>query len=485
MHTEGNLIVSNSADNQLTGFLVSSTKSCFFTKRNSEITVREFGEETLADGTVRPAFQGQYINGQIKDNNPPKQVRFHIWAPGRADQNSASTNFKTDTDSVVNGAGPAAYALDPVILQTSDFSVGRTIANPAENRDEFWDDDASLEGKERMRQETSDTTPYVDDFFRADNRYGPKPRYNDALTIPAGLTIGAEIGSVTDLVLDTAPAGGTCEQVGLDGYWERRAACEGMRIVVGQRLELGDPIGWGGPTRNSVTNTFVADAEPLRPWNQCPGNSTGRCNEARQRRSLWDNLAAVQGAVVYHSARPGTGDELEEPIACFSSTVHPGTGATLANSSTFENLVYGVTDAAGVPAFAPRTDGRVYGQTIPVISDFLRGKGTNGWEFEAPTAPIFGNANWLAALNNLATFAGDPNGGAPSFEPVQDNNVHPFPSMAMWGDFSMLRRVMGLMNTVGYAGLSPADKTTLHSAACTVGMLAYNVDYLENLTSMQ
>lgn len=474
MHTEGNLIVGTQSADRFNGYLVSSPKSCFFTKRNSEITVREFGQETLSDGTVRPAFQGQYINGRINTSGTA-QSKFHIWSPGAADDTSASTRFNVNTDSAVNGNPPADYALDPVILQTLDFSVARNVTNPSANRDPFWEGGASLRGKGRMRQELSDTTPYVDDFFRADNRYGPKPRYNDTLTIPAGLGIGAEIGNVDDLVRETPPVDGTCEQVGLDGYWERRALCEGMRVIVGQRLELGDPMGWGGPTKNPANNRFSAAFEPLRPWDTCTANSTGRCNEARQRRSLWDNLAAVQGAVVYHSAS----QDSEEPIACFASAVHPGTATTLANSSTFENLAFGVTNAAGTPAFTPRTDGLVYGQNLPVISDFFRGKGTNGWEFQAPTAAIFGNANWLAALQNLATYAGDPNGGAPSFEPVQDTNVHPFPSMAMWGDFSMLRKVLERLGAVGYGALSPADKTTLHSAACTVGMLAYNVDYLE------
>ena len=86
------------------------------------------------------------------------------------------------------------------------------------------------------------------------------------------------------------------------------------------------------------------------------------------------------------------------------------------------------------------------------------------------------------ALTNLAFFAGDPSGGAPSFAAVQDGFVHPFPYMAMWGDFSVLRRIIapptGSPKT--YANLSPADQSTLHSAACTLGLLGHNLNAIES-----
>jgi hypothetical protein len=93
------------------------------------------------------------------------------------------------------------------------------------------------------------------------------------------------------------------------------------------------------------------------------------------------------------------------------------------------------------------------------------------------------SSNLMTVMRNLAQFAGDPAGGAPSFPPVQERGVvHPHPLMAMWGDFSNLRQVIALLDSgTTYDGLSPADKTTLHTAGCLVGMLAYNVDYLEKL----
>jgi hypothetical protein len=47
----------------------------------------------------------------------------------------------------------------------------------------------------------------------------------------------------------------------------------------------------------------------------------------------------------------------------------------------------------------------------------------------------------------------------------------------MWGDFSMLRRVLAKVDDgTTYDDLSFADKSTLHTAACTVSALAYNVE---------
>ncbi|MEO1620735.1 MAG: hypothetical protein AAFU53_06840, partial [Cyanobacteria bacterium J06632_3] len=196
-------------------------------------------------------------------------------------------------------------------------------------------------------------------------------------------------------------------------------------------------------------------------------------NKQLQRVTLRDNLAAVQGMVVYHYDTSNG----QYPLACIASTSHPGTLQTLRNSRTF-NIDGGLPD-----------------------TDFFNGNGTNGWEFSFPTAfdteSEFGAA--LATtqplgrgLRNLAHFAGDPNGGSPSFTPVQDaetGNVHPFPHQAMWGDFSIIRRIFDdyLDNTAWrsstnppqlasmtarYDALSPADKSSLHSAACTLGLLA-------------
>ena len=78
----------------------------------------------------------------------------------------------------------------------------------------------------------------------------------------------------------------------------------------------------------------------------------------------------------------------------------------------------------------------------------------------------------------MAHFAGDPDG---AFPPKQDNVMHPYPALTMWGNFSNLRRALDLLDSgVDYdTGLSSADKTYIQTASCTVGMLAYEIDTVQ------
>jgi hypothetical protein len=474
MHTEGNLIVGGS--NSFRGFLISSPASCLYTEGNSMTTVADKAPETNRN----IAFQGQIITGTLRDNNYNGVPVFDLF-DGRERPPitaAAQTQMPQSRDSLNPGSrGPADFALDPVRLQTEEVSVGRVVQNPGAARDGAWPNQ-SFFLKRRLVNENQNM-PFVDDTFRADNRYGPKPKYTDQPNGRVPGRIGAPISGRPDLIGNEPGPGQDEESVGLDGYWERRARREGLRLIVGQRLELGDPAGWGGPGGRSASNVSVNN-EPLRPWVACAPNLAGRCNEARQRKTIWDNLAAVQATAIYHG---GNTNDRDFPVACLATTVHPGTAGTLARSSTFKDLGFGVP-----PEFFSAPPG---GNAYPagsIISDFFRGEGSNAWQFETPSRQAFADANspLRATLRNLAQYAGDPLGGAPSFTPVQERgttgtSVHPYPSMAMWGDFSMLRRVIMRMEEEGiaYDALSPADKTTLHTVGCTMGMLAYNVDYLE------
>ena len=334
--------------------------------------------------------------------------------------------------------------------------------------------------------------PFVDDFFRADNRWGPKPRY-DGRTDDFDVTQQPEtIGDPITGAVQTSLAGPD----GFDGYWERQSVTKGMRIIVGQRLELGNANGWnydpsgvaddanvnglGDPLyppkalHADLNNINTADTVRTDLNDDAAAARVGGNHQYLQRRSLRDNLAAVQGMVVYHYEGPGSmADDGTFPAACMALTAHPGTQQSIYNSRTFDAY--------------PSATG-------PVKADFLHGYGTNGWEFQYPSA--FNSASTFEseyeattetplkkALKNLAYFAGDPDGGAPSFKPVPDSSfVHPFPYMAMWGDFSPLRRIVveGDGGTTTYDSLSPADQSTLHSAACTLSLLAYNLDKLDD-----
>ncbi len=452
MHTEGNLMVA-SGNGTFEAYMVSAPASCLYRKDASEVTV---ARAQYSDGGL---FEGQAIGGKIapRANDNQTDSFFHLFttaidAPDREE-------LDRDKDSLVNADDIGNLALDPVQILTRNRSVARGNPDFPTTRTEDWKNEATpFQQKERILLDSRPRfSPALDDSYRADNRYGPVPVYRNNAEIPS---LGADITAALELTRDEPPVGAADSTgLGLDGYWERRARLEGMRLVVGQRLEIGNLAGWGGVDPNGGTIGVSDESEPLRPWSTCTTNNTGRCHEARQRRTLRDNLAAVQATAVYHTS--GGASDGDIPLACVATTVHPGTAKTLRESATFENLDDGTTalNTANVGSL--------------IISNFFWGKGTNGWEYNVPDVT---NSAVVQALNNLAHFAGDPNGGAPSFPPVQDTNVHPYPSMAMWGDFSVLRRILD--GGTAYAALSPADKTAMHTAACTLGMLAYNVQYL-------
>lgn len=485
MHTEGNLIVGN---NRFQGYLVSSPASCLYTPEASEITITDIQADP--DQGI-PAFQGQILSGKINNNAFGDRSVFHLHDTTPVITGDDNVRLDSGRDSVDQGGGnplPTDYALDPIALFTQDISRARGTADPSAFRAADWNDqDKQFVAAGRIYNQQEEA-PFLDDFYRADNRYGPKPRYGGRQILRdigapiTGEAMAADGLSDDELTnIDADPS----INVGLDGYWERRALREGMRLIIGQRLEIGDDAVWGYDINNNGVlddtdgdGNGIADErqfESIYPADQCVGN---RCHETLQRRSLYDNLAAVQSMAIYHSAHAnGAAANGYFPAACYALTAHPGTASTIRTSRTFETVT------AGALAF--------------VKTDFLRGQGTDGWEFDPPAGVTTDAAFATAieddqplgiALRNLAHFSGDPLGGAPSFTPVQDANVHPYPNLTMWGDYSILRRVLAMVDggtaaegnptggTVAYADLSPADKATLHTAACTLGMLAYNVD---------
>ncbi len=468
MHTDGNFGIAD----RLEVFMISSHNSCLYSKESSEITL---GKTDTFEGQ---AYSGSHRKNEIFTGN----INVHLW---KDNDNTVpeDSSFNDKTDSITGPqAIPSAVSMDPLKLFTED--VAAHIVDPGPST---WERDGAWESRkffERGRIYNDVTTkPFVDDFFRADNRWGPKPKYDDNTptfdVTKRSEKAGDPITGVEALTKNTPG------DEGLDGYWERRAMNTGMRVIVGERLELGNRNGWGfdptfDPTKPTIQSAAAQESygtgtgaplkatDPLYPPDRVKtslavGNNknVGDNHEYMQRRTLRDNLSAVQGMVVYHyQIQDG-----KFPAACMAMTAHPGTNQTIFNSRDFSK-----TFANG-----------------SMKADFFNGIGTNGWEFKFPDT--FDTASEFAtevesqtrplgvALRNLATFAGDPLGGAPSFPAVQDGNVHPAPYLSMWGDFSVLRRVLALMDTGGktYANLSPADQATLHSAACTLSLLAYNV----------
>lgn len=440
LHTEGSIFLGQSTSSTFKAHLISSPASCLWGvdgREASEISMKDQPQEVDPNNptivkTLR--FQGQIVSGSMKDN---------LFAAngGRIDRTPSDTSILgSGSDSVAENSvaparTPADVALDPLTLLTEGKSIARRATDPhnTTGRDSAWDSSNPLaQGATKRVYNKQVTKPYVDDSYRADDRYGPKLPTDGLLP---GTKVGDPIPPSRTELISSNPIAGNAENVGLDGYWERRTRNQGLRIIVGQRLELGNPLD-------------VPTALGARP------------HEALQRRTQRDNLAAVQATAIYfHEDSNG-----DVPL-CLATTVHPGTAATLRRSSTFEKLSY--RDLANRP------------QTT-VFNDFFTGNGTNGWEYRFTGGTP--NAAQLQALNNLANFAGDPTGAFPATQDISTSGlVHPYPPMVRHGDFSNLRRALiAINNGTPFANLSIADRSYIDTASCALGMVAEQIRTLQN-----
>jgi type II secretory pathway pseudopilin PulG len=458
IYAGGSLFFRYGSNNLFRAFAISSEESCFYMPAdNSEITA--FGE--LVAGAI--GYAGQQVSDTLifdvhsgeKDVAPRVLARLN------------NQNF----DSVQNQVEPENVALDPLELQL--FGRIRTrgsyaqdaagwAASPLRKRERENPDAQERENSGRIKAGgfRSDQTcpPYVDDVYRADNRFGPKASYDRPPVTPdpqrgcdvdtfaqryrarAGDPIPADArNNQNESLTEDNPPPGALSEVGLDGYWERRARVEGLRVIVGQRLEL---------TRtDSLPLPLVPPGDPDDPTKL---QAIFISNEARQRLTLRDNPAAVQATAVYHYSH----EQGRFPIACLATVAHPGTPWSLQRASTF-----------------PAGD-----QSNQLGINFFTGEGTNVWEYDPtpmkeqlrPGTPLW------TALTNLANFAGDPDGAYP---PKQEpGRIHPDPFITAFGNFSELRRAIDLVNRGTPADqLSLADQTTLQTAGCMLGMLADNI----------
>lgn len=448
--TQGSLFLGSPS---FSSHLISSPSSCLYGidgLKSSEININE-QVVTIASpgsplGTVD--YRAQVVSGNLRDNT---FLGSSTGSSSRVYQSpSFALQFADTNDSVLNaGLLPALIALDPLTVFTANISRSRKasdLGNLSMRDTTAWNSNTLAVGsKQRIFQQKA-PSPYLDDTYRADNRYGPNV-LEDGL--PSGRLAGDTIQSTDPdyikLTKETPPPL-NLQDVGLDGYWERRARFEGLRVIVGQRLELGNLL--GAPT---------------------PLAATGRPHEALQRRTLRDNTAAVQATAIYHHK-----NDQDFPIACLATTVHPGTPETLNRSATFEEVTF------KNPIVIP-------GQplTITLKNDFFTGRGTNGWEYDIPNITLdFNNPDsaMLKALRNLAVFAGDPAGAYPPKQETATSTyptlTHPYAGLTTLGDFSNLRRA--LLTGIPYASLSVADQSYVHTAGCALGMLADNIKTLKD-----
>jgi hypothetical protein len=449
-------------------FLISSEKSCFYGKDSSEVVVLE----EPAEGGTR-GFQGQIVANRLFDGNAG-QARFDLQREGgnntQPDLDLNRTTFNGSKDSTDKNA--ADLSLNPDILFTQDLSRAR--AGNDRNLDArvaAWENGAFVR-QGRMRNNLQNP-PYVDDTYRADDRYGPKPKYDRvdrrywlrSPDTPGNPQNGDPIPtSETKLISNTTDTVSDPEfrNLGLDGYWERRAWANGVRIIVSPRLELGNSFGWVNRDLNANGNrNDPGEIDPLYPMNRDAANSGNISHEQQQRRTLRDNLAAVQSTVVYHASSGSGSPAGNTPVACVTTTTHPGSLQKDQESRNFQ--------LSGQRYWYP-------GQPTPLVSDFFYGYGTNGWEYTVPTLANFESGPLRTALQNLANFAGDYNNvnDSGAYPPTQGGRVYPNPYITMWGNFSNLKRALTLPSS-----RSIADNSYLHTAGCTLGMLANNINYFQ------
>lgn len=522
MHSQGNIFLRGY--DGLRSLLISSQNSCVFNPTtNSQITVRR--DAPPSQGANQQTFTGgQVVGGTLRFNNFT-QLNQNIFI----DTNAAATTGGSSTvefrpaSTASNGQSAHSVmgsntqtvpiATDPLALQTTGILRARGPGLQP-NTVSFWPQNSPLTQSNRIAQAIS-CAPYVDDSYRADNRYGPKPSYSaESFNSTTGRCEAdpegnygqpIPVSAANDRLLRADPPPGDLqgESVGLDGYWERRARSSGLRVIVGQRLDLGNTFGWGtngADPLNPQTNDSNATTGSA-PWATAP--NTDRRNEARQYRTLRDNLAAAQATAVYYysfgdnSSTENVNEGGYFPISYVATTVHPGTVNTLNNSSRVARpaSAFKITTS---PLFTGTEFGETSGNTNDeFLIDFFTGQGTNGWEFNT-TNSTYNASNFATqiaadkplgkALRNLAMFAGDTDGYFPPKQETSGTTVHPYPNLTMWGDFSNLRETLRLLDNVAgttYDKLSIADKTNLHTAAGTLGMLAYNISYLQAYDTAQ
>ncbi len=565
LYSDGSIIATSGGG--FSSFLISAPNSCYFLPQsNSEL--KAFGlfmSGSNRDNNINPGGNTLIHLHPSQRIAPPQIMRL---ATTGGHPNGVDNTIVNAQDAVRDGFLPIDISLDPLSIITENRSVPRRREGGSEQYSTYKDNNWGGGMATRVLVDQCESPPYVDDIFRADNRLGPKPSYNrgtctEGATTWAALGMGNAGDPITgdDSLTRTTPPVGNPDEYGLDGYWERRALGQGMKVIVGQRLELGNVGVWGGwrqfgtrtdwnnndwrtwtsspnfpgsriytPTTNTyfggVTQNYSKEifgllfrpnptigminapgaADPLYPPFVLAGDNAGvmpytfagvpaptlsptRLSEQLHRRTQRDNLAAVQATAVYHhrAAEPSL------PMLCLSNTIHPGTEASYLNSITFgdpvspadPNVANGVTRYPSLNAnyVRPRNS-----QALFPEADFFTGRGTANMEYGNPTnsngipfeAADFGDGTVLRkALTNLAYFAGDPNGAFPPLQaPPGSTQVYPDPVLTMWGNYSNLRRTIATLDGgVDYSDLSPADQSNLHTAGCTISLLATNVHW--------
>jgi hypothetical protein len=198
MHADGNIVLNG----RIEPFMVSSEESCVYSQESSEITLGEFnndgvegilvGDPNAPEAGTLGDFQGQAIIASTRDNAyTGANIPVHIFS---TDDDPPNRQNLTQNNDSVNGGLPSEVAMNPLILfaQDQESHVDPTTWT----RPGAWEDSDFVNGARIINDSVS--RPFVDDFFRADDRWGPKPRYDatdptlDITTLP-NISIGDDI----------------------------------------------------------------------------------------------------------------------------------------------------------------------------------------------------------------------------------------------------------------------------------------------------
>ena len=236
--------------------MISSKNSCLYPPiDNSEISI--------TTGSDEDKFQGVIAAGGMGFSSDKGGFKPHYQQAGQPKTDIVIIN-SNDTS---KAAKPEDVYSDPVAILTEDKRQTKKDAtgsaaypknNSLNNQPPTYND-----GVKQRIQFKKEQTPYIDDLSRADGRWGPKPTYplptatsgssttqqvgkvpdrNDGARTGYGYAIPSDQGYLTTKGSPTPPKPDakdlTYESVGADGYWEARARNEGLRILVGERLEL-------------------------------------------------------------------------------------------------------------------------------------------------------------------------------------------------------------------------------------------------------
>ena len=210
MHTEGNLF----AERSFKAYLTSAPSSCISDPLASEVSLNAVDNNGDGDFEDAEDFVGQVAGASIiRDtftlrggaDDGDGSVSFHTYdfpagsnIPNQVTFDDTNDPDNTGRDSVKDlpTQDPSEISIDPVVILTEDgykhlgdgpFLIGGwTTGNPPLKER----DNATL-GRVELQQPT-DNRPFLDDGFRADNRYGPKPVYEpgrNSLVLNEGVTI--------------------------------------------------------------------------------------------------------------------------------------------------------------------------------------------------------------------------------------------------------------------------------------------------------